>query len=324
MRRGRSQSGQATPSNRSQPSAVAPPSAQATPFESDDDDDDSDDEDDSVRSVATPTTRRSTGAEIVGTVSAQSQPPADEFGEYVRRAEEQRARDRVLLGSGADKGQSRETVDILITSTVPNTKPCRMKYLFDKPLRVVRNTWAAVQRRHGVELPLHNDDDVILTWRRKRVYVFSTLFNLGIRPQGDGLIQVDGHGREGLAEGRTRIHMEAWTPELFQEMEKQEELRRRRQVGELSDESGDEAAEEPPTPEVKIRVILKAPGLEDVKLTVRPETTVETLVTGFRTQRSIGSEKDVNVVFEGERLEEHTTMEDAEIADMDLIDVHVR
>ncbi|KAM4055101.1 ubiquitin-2 like rad60 SUMO-like domain-containing protein [Hirsutella rhossiliensis] len=324
-RRGRSLSHGATPSNKPE-IAAAPNSAQAIPPDSeDDDDDDSADEDDEVQIIDTPPIRRRSGAEITDTASVPSPPPADddEFGEYVRRAEEQHARDRALLGSGADKGQGRETVDILVTSTVPNAGPCRMKYLFDKPLRVVRDSWVAVQRRNGVQLPLQHDDDVILTWRRKKVFIFSTLLNLGIRPQGDGRIQVDGHGREGLADSRTRVHMEAWTPELFQEMEQQEELRRKREAGELS-ESEDEAADESPTPEVKIRVILKARGLEDVKLTVRPETTVETLVVGFRTQRSIGSDKAVSVVFEGERLEEHVTMEDADIADMDLIDVHIK
>lgn len=279
-----------------------------------------------MKVIATPPVRRRSSVVIVDSAPAPPPPPPaddDEFGEYVRKAEEQRARDTALLRSGVDKGQGRETVDILVTSTVLNAGPCRMKFLFDKPLRVVRNSWVALQRRNGVQLPLLNDDDVILTWRRKKVFIFSTLLSLGIRPQGDGRLEVDGHDREGLADNRTRVHMEAWTPELFQEMEQQEALRRKREAGEL-DESEDEARDEPPTPEVRIRVILKARGLEDVKLTVRPETTVETLLIGFRTQRSIGSDKAVSVVFEGERLEEHVTMEDADIADMDLIDVHVK
>ncbi|EQK98375.1 Ubiquitin [Ophiocordyceps sinensis CO18] len=303
-RRERSQSHRVTPRNNSKQIATAPPSAQAILLDSEDDDDS--DSDDDLKVIATPPVH-----------------PIETGGPLLSKAEEQRARDTALLRSGVDKGQGRETVDILVTSTVLNAGPCRMKFLFDKPLRVVRNSWVALQRRNGVQLPLLNDDDVILTWRRKKVFIFSTLLSLGIRPQGDGRLEVDGHDREGLADNRTRVHMEAWTPELFQEMEQQEALRRKREAGEL-DESEDEARDEPPTPEVRIRVILKARGLEDVKLTVRPETTVETLLIGFRTQRSIGSDKAVSVVFEGERLEEHVTMEDADIADMDLIDVHVK
>lgn len=290
-RRDRSQLHLETASSSYPAVAAAPPSAQPVSLDSDDDDED------------------------------------DEFGEYVRKAQEQRARDRAMLGQGEDRSKGRETVDILVTSFVPNAKPCCVKFLFDKPLRVVRNSWAALQRQNGVQLGVQHDDDVVLTWRRQKVYTVSTLLNLGIQPQGDGRIRVDeGRGGEGLASNRTRVHLEAWTPDLFREMELREELRRKREAGEASGSDDDDAAAGGPlpAPEVKIRVTLKARGFDDVKLTVRPETTVETLVTGFRSQRRIGSDRAVAVVFEGERLDEHVTMEEADIADLDLIDVHVR
>lgn len=75
---------------------------------------------------------------------------------------------------------------------------------------------------------------------------------------------------------------------------------------------------EPVAPEVKIRIILKARDLDDVRLAVRRETTVATLMTSFRKQRSIGSDKNIRSWFDREILEEHVTMEEAEIDDMDI------
>lgn len=178
--------------------------------------------------------------------------------------------------------------------------------------------------------------------------MFSTLLNLGIRPKGDGTVVVDGtasgaYNREGLAEARTRVHMEAWTPELFAQMERDEELRRKREAGELDDDYDDDDDEldtrenkdtrdgaetgqgEGGEEQVKLRIILKPKDLEPVKLLVRPETTVETLLTAFRTQRDVGGDgAEVALWFDGMRLDEDTTMEDAEIDDMDTIEVHIK
>jgi hypothetical protein len=249
----------------------------------------------------------------------------DEFAEYERKAAEQRARDL------ADAGK--EHIHILVTSDVPGTEQCYVKFLFNKPLRLVRDSWIALQLKKGAVLPADQREDILLTWRRKRVYNSSTLLNLGIRPAGDGRVAVDGFGSEGLSEQRTRIHMEAWTLDLFQKMEREEELRRRREAGEVMSVDGDDGdaaggedgGDEPePLKEVKLRIILKARDVDDVKLTVRPETTVETLVTGFRTQRNIEPEKEVSLWFDGERLADDTTMADAEIDDMDSIEVHIK
>ncbi|ODA79636.1 hypothetical protein RJ55_05230 [Drechmeria coniospora] len=287
------------------------------------------DSDDDLVFMSSPSGHQAGGSvEVVVAASAPAPgspaPEDDEFEEYVRKAEEQRARDRAMTGADMEGNVQKEAVEIYVTSTVPDTTACRMKFLFGRPLRLVRDTWVAMQRHKGVELPLQQEDDAILTWRRKKVYASSNLLNLGIRPQGDGRLAVDGSARDGLTDGRTRVHMEIWTPELFREMEREEEMRRKREAGELSSDEDVEDAIEEPEPEVKLRVILKARGLDDVKLTVRQETTVETLATGFRTQRGIALNKDVGIWFDGERLKEEVTMLEADIDDMDTLEVHVK
>lgn len=284
---------------------------------------DDDDDDDDLQIAPEPTKRTGSADPIESSFKAGDE--NDEFAAYIRKAEEQRALDQALLGVGSDGAASKAKIDILVTSIVPDIKPCCFKFLFDKELRLARNTWLALQKRKGVLLDVEREDDVVLTWRRKRVYAFSTLLNLGIRPQDNGRAVSDGNGAKGFANGRTRVHMEAWTLDSFREMEREEELKRKGETSELADEEEPALVEEkPPTSEAKTRVILKARGIADVKLTVRRTTTVETLITGFRTQRSIGPDRDVQIWFDGVRLEEHATMDEAEIDDMDTFEVHVK
>lgn len=263
----------------------------------------------------------------------------DEFGEYVRLAEEQRARQQLLLGDDAlsDRSSSgRDKVEILVTSAAPGAKPCYMKVLYDKPLRIVRDCWIARQREKGLRLAPDQEQGWVLTWRRQKVYSSSTLLHLGMRPQGDGRILVDGRpDAHGLTDGRTRVHLEAWTPDLFRQMERQEEQRRRAaparpghetdtSIAPADDHDGGRDSQEPAEPTAKLRIILKSRHLDDVKLTVRPETTVETVITGFRSQRQLGPQHQLALFFDGDRLDEHLTMADAGIVDLDTLDLHLK
>ncbi|KAK2589962.1 hypothetical protein QQS21_012353 [Conoideocrella luteorostrata] len=283
---------------------------------------DSDDEDGGQTAIP-PKGRRSESIEIVSSSVAADED--DEFAEYIRKAEERRARDQALLESGRNGVAAKESINILVTSAIQDSKPLCVKFLYDKSLRVVRNTWLALQKQKEILQDVESEEEIVLTWRRKKVYASSTLLNLGIRPEGDGRAMVNGNSTKGLAENRTQIHMEAWTMDGFYAMEREEELQRKREAGELSDDEGSLSAnEESLVAEVKIRIILKSRELEDVRLTVRPETTVETVITGFRTRLSVPSDKDVGIWFDGDRLEERVTMEDADINDMDTLEVHIK
>ncbi|RSL55745.1 hypothetical protein CEP53_007014 [Fusarium sp. AF-6] len=290
-------------------------------------DSDSDSDVVSLKPSSVPASRRSTSiVELVDRTSSRqspkepSPPPEDdEFAEYVRKAKERRDRDQALLQTGLDGKPKKEFVDILITSQVPGTRPLKLKYLFDKPFRLTRETWSSYQNKSGLSIPV---DDVILTWRKKKIYNTSTLLSLGIRPQGDGRVIAEGQGSEGFEDNRSLVHVEAWTPELFQEMERNEELRRRREAGDISEEEEDQ--EEETTEDVKLKVMLKSRDLEDLGLTIRPETTVETLITCFRAQRKVDPNKQIGLWWDGDRLEEHVTMEEAEIEDMDTLEVYIQ
>jgi hypothetical protein len=238
-----------------------------------------------------------------------------EFAEYIRRAEEQRERDRT--------SDNRAKVELIVTSEIEGSKPLCVLTYFDKPLNTIRVAWLTYQRRNKIDIPA--PEDLILTWRQKRVYNYSTLRDLGLRPSGDVGAYAEGFSRKGLIRDGS-VHMEIWSPELFRRWEAKEASRQQDSTEEHDNrDTLDHEEQEPEEEEAKLRVVLAAPGYDDVKLTVRLGTTVETLVTGFRAaHKGIPTEKDVSLWFDGERMEEHVTMEEAEVDDLDKIEVHVR
>ncbi|KAM0265801.1 hypothetical protein ACHAPA_007640 [Fusarium lateritium] len=244
-------------------------------------------------------------------------PPAEEneFAGFIREAEEERARQRALQ-SNESAELKKETVNITITSMIPNSSILQVKYLFTKPLRVARDAWVKHQAKKGLSLVA---DEVVLTWRRKKIYNTSTLIGLGIRPAGSGRIEADDQGSDGFKNNRTVVAMEAWTLCQFQEMEHNEELQRKRDAGELPEEEEPQAQDRH-----YFMIVLKGRDVEPLDCKVMPETTVDTLIAVFRKQRQISSEKEVSLWWDGERLEEHIEMEEAEIEDHDTIEVHIQ
>ncbi|XEU97936.1 hypothetical protein FSHL1_003223 [Fusarium sambucinum] len=241
----------------------------------------------------------------------------DEFAEYIRRAEENRARQQALQQSAStNDSPKKDVISVMITSTIPGSGVLVAKFLFDKQLRIARDAWVKHQRKKGLDL---NPDDIVLTWRRSKLYNTSTLTGLGIRPAANGKVEADGLGSAGFRENRSVVHIEAWTPELFQEMEQEEQLQRRRDAGEVPDE------EEPQQDErERFIIMLKGRDIEPLECKVMPETTVDTLIAVFRKQRQISTDREVSLWWDGERLEEHVEMETAEIEEHDTIEVHVQ
>lgn len=295
---------------------------------SDSEDDDGDSDDDDHAPASTPSkTDEGDDVAILGSSFAAGDED-DEFADYIRKAEEQRRNQALTKVSQNSAGAPKECIQILITSTLPNINPFRVKFLYDRPLRLVKDTWLAMQTSRGLLRDLEDTNDIIMTWKKKKIYVSSTILNLGIRPPAKSPLDMDGLSTAGLDDNSTmHVHFEVWTKAQFEEMERAEESwQRKRDAGELSDDddSLDHLPEEPAVPEAKLRVVLKSRGLPDVKLTVRPETTVETLITGFQTQQASAVGKDVGIWFDGDRLEEHMTMEEVEIDDLDTLEVHVK
>lgn len=251
-------------------------------------------------------------------------PEEEVFGnEYVVRARAERLA-LSTQNSSFHEDDLKYIVEVLVTSTLEPSKNLKAKVRLDQQISVLANRWVTIQKGdNGADLSEEDAAHIILTWERKRVYNSTSLYYQGIRPAGEGRVTVaDGHRSSGLGPGGRGVLLEAWTPAGFAAMEKEEALRRRREYGDSSDE--EEAAAEEPAPEIKLKVRLIAKGMAEVGLTVRPETTVETLITGFRKQSGLAPGTEIILHSDGDRLEEHTTMAEAGIDDLDQIEVYLK
>jgi hypothetical protein len=112
-----------------------------------------------------------------------------------------------------------------------------------------------------------------------------------------------------------RIH----TPEGFRIFE--EEKRRKREAHDFDD---DEADEMPESEAVILTINLAARDLEPAEMKVQPETTVDTVITTYRAIQNIPSSRQITLWFDGEMLEDYITMKDADIDDLDTIEVHIK
>ncbi|CCF38631.1 hypothetical protein CH063_09673 [Colletotrichum higginsianum] len=248
----------------------------------------------------------------------------DEFKEYVQRAMERKK---------ALEQEANQTVNVLVTSDIPGTKERQFRFTLVKPLKILRNAWIDVQEgRLGI--PRADLESVFLTWRGHELYDLTTLHSLDLagtfRRSGGGS---DADAGEGFRNDWTNVHMQMWTRELWEEHERQEARRRRHDIGEYSDDEGpgnggDERGGIPPTveqeAEKKIKVLLKTKTDEPLKTSVRPSTTVGTIMALFRKMRGLAADAPISLMFDGDELEEDMTVEDADIGDMETIEVYIR
>lgn len=232
----------------------------------------------------------------------------DEFAEYIRKAEEEKKR---IAEEGA-------YAHLLVTSEIPGTKPTNFRLKLDQFLVKACDAWVDQQQsKYDVRLPCPGAD-LILSWRREKIYRHSSLYSLGVRQDPTSSNGIKGVSWKGLSEDRKMIHLEISTPEIFQQWE--EEKQREAQKAQESEDN-----EPAPAVEVdeKLRVVLRARDLEDVRLTVRAATKAETLVEAYRRIRKLG-DQSITLWFDGDQLGAETTLEEMDINDMDTIEVHIK
>jgi hypothetical protein len=209
--------------------------------------------------------------------------------------------------------------------------PLLVRRRLNQGVQLLLDVWTN-SKRGEMDIPDAVAAGLFLTWKGHKIYGHSTLAALGV--------QVDARGelRNSVGEGYCRggIELEVWTEEeygrflasrgkeralMFGGGEEEED-------GEDGDGMGGGGEVEEPVQERKrgIRIALKARDHEPLRMTTREETTVETLIEAFRTQREIGPEWEVAIWFDGERLDE-----DSSVADLDVdpdeanqLEVHIK
>lgn len=199
-------------------------------------------------------------------------------------------------------------VEIMITSDIPNTRPLVVLRKASQSLKEVRLAWCSRQNMSEEE-----KSSVFLTWKGRRLFDVTTCRSLGL-DKLRGLL-----GSTDLLQDNEhhRIQVQAVTEELFAESTKRHSHTPEDPVSTVYDAGTDQSGP-------FIRVTLKCPGLEEHKVKVKPSTSISRLIASFRRTRSVSSERQVHLVFDGDRLDPASSLAAYDIADLDLIEVQLR
>ena len=219
-------------------------------------------------------------------------------------------------------------LQILITSSIPNTAPLIVNRKLSQRLKDVRVAW--VERQH---LPTDVADKVFLTWRGKRLFDVTSCRSLGIGAGPNGRILAK---EDNVIDDEGRIHMEAMTLEIFEVYKK---AKRNDRPSKGEDTNQDKLIVEEKQ-EAQVKIICRAKGFTDFKLIVKPvwilhaihfglangsqSTMVSKICNAFRAQNQIEAGKEVYLMFDGEKLSPESKVEETELNDMDKLDVFIK
>ena len=205
----------------------------------------------------------------------------DEFAELARKArqqrEQQKSRTPATISPSPGVGPSNAiqdkpppppdpTVELLVTSPLPGTNPLIVHRKLSQRIQEIRLAWCQKQG-----FPKEYSDSVFFIHRMRRVYDVTTCRSLGLEADQWGNIYMLGaEGKEGVE----KVHLEAVTQEVFQEMKEAKAKESKVRSGELEPEKEEVTpAPEPVREGSHIRITMKAKGRPDFRLKVKPVRT---------------------------------------------------
>jgi hypothetical protein len=223
--------------------------------------------------------------------------------------------------ASAEEPAKQPIVQLFIESELPDTKPLLIKIRISDTLKKPRLAWCG---RHN--FPAAYADNIFLTWRGERVWDSTSIARLGVSVDARGYISVKGDDNLYMDDEPPKIHLQAWTQELYDEVKREEEAAAaevaRLKVAASMTQYERDALAELPVVEKKISLVLKTKGLEDFKIKVKPSTSFEHLASAYRTARNIPSNTAISLFFDGDRLKPMDIVADSEIEEMDALEVH--
>lgn len=261
----------------------------------------------------------------------------EEFRELARKAREKDRLNRLRVESRSNSQQISSQVDgsrtsgpshtpprapspdpvlqIFITSPIENTRALIVQRKLSQALREVRFAYCEKQQ-FSPEFAKRT----FFVHRGIRVFDNTTCKGLGIHVEPDGSLS-DRMGGISTIEGH-RIDVELVTPEIFEAQQKQ----RTRLLSPDIEENDEQVEEQGPEKDAEpnIRLNLKSKGFDEFKATIKPSTTLASLVAMFRSERNIGEEKELALVFDGDRLPLDSTVADNDLEDQDGIHVEIK
>ena len=155
-------------------------------------------------------------------------------------------------------------VQLFITSPIPNTTHLIVRRKLLQTLGDVRKAWC---KRQG--WPEESWSDIFFIHRTRRLYNVNTCATIGLEVDAFGNLTMKGaEGKEGVE----KVHLQAVTQEIFNEILAEKDRVEKQRSGELPLEELEDAgaADEALKPEPVVRVTLVAKGQEDLKLKLKP------------------------------------------------------
>lgn len=186
-----------------------------------------------------------------------------------------RARERAAArarSTAVDTGDGESTkapiAQLFISPEIPDAKPLMVKVRIDSTLARTRLAWCDKQG-YTPEMT----KSVFFTWKHERVYDSTTVQRLGIQVGRNGILFVEGDSNIYDDVNHPKIYVQAWTDALFQQHKREKAAAAA--AKKKAAEPPPVVEERTPTPEPvseakKIRLIMKAKGKEDYRLSVNP------------------------------------------------------
>lgn len=238
--------------------------------------------------------------------------------------------------SATPEPQSSAIVQLLIDSEIPNTKPLIVKVRSETSLSKPKEAWCGKQA-----FTPDQTRAVFMTWKGRRILDSTRIQRLGIRIQ-NGFVTMEGDPTIYDDDNLPKIHVIAWTEEIFKARKEADALEAAR-VAKAAAVVEEPIPEPEPTPQAKqIRLVLKAKGKDDFKikvhavcsysykfegtsyLTIEQHTEIGHLASAYKNGMKIPQAQPVTLMFDGDRLKPMDTVSDADIDDMDVIEVHFK
>jgi hypothetical protein len=214
-------------------------------------------------------------------------------------------------------------VQILVSSPIEGTRPLMVRRKLSQRLKDVKFAWCDKQVLDGQPVSEEVKSLIFLTWRGNKVFDVTTCKALGLTADASGRLIIDGEGFD--EEGR--VHLVAWTQELFDEFKRQKAAERKRLIlNPLEEEEEEESTAMETQPEEQIqnfRIILKAKDRTEFKIKVVSSTAVSKIIGAYRKHHKIPDNVNISLYLDGDKLDPNGVMADADLDEMTTIDVHV-
>ncbi|TVY49010.1 hypothetical protein LOCC1_G000777 [Lachnellula occidentalis] len=209
-------------------------------------------------------------------------------------------------------------IEVLVTSKIDGTKPLLVKRKVSQRLLEVRLAWCDHQTNEGQRMASEIKDSIFLTWKEKRLYDVTNCKSLNLKIDSSGKISSQSDG----VDGNGRVHLEAWTEDIFKAYQKKQAARLQREQDGV-DEDPEKVIEEEIVVK-KIRLILKSRELGETKMAVKPTTLIQKLINAFRQDKKVAEDQEISLQVDGEKLDPEEKIEDTELEDMEVVEVHIR